>query len=469
MLPKFKFREHVSLLALLAKIVDILLYIFAAILIYYLQFHHLQLSFLYKVAVIVAALLINPIFTSFGVYQSLRGRNFLSYMRSLCFGFATLIIVLAAIAFITKTGEIFSRSWFLLWHLSSFILLTIFRISLRQVLNAMRQKGLNQKHIIMIGSIEAAKDIMHSLQHALWSGFTVHGVFYSDAEQPEISLPQVKIAKLPENLSEYVEVNNIDEVWLLVSSWEYKKIHTIISSLNTNVVTIRYFPLVFGKEVLNHSVTEILGMPVINIVASPMIGGSRLIKAIEDRVLAFTILLLISPLFLLLCILVKMSSKGPIFYQQLRHGWDGEPIRVYKFRSMIVHQETKGVVTQATLDDKRITRIGKLLRMTSLDELPQFINVLQGNMSIVGPRPHALEHNELYKKLIPAYMQRHHVKPGITGWAQVNGWRGETETLEKMQKRFEYDIYYINHWSLWFDLKIIIVTIFKGFVHKNAY
>lgn len=469
MYPKFKLSEHSSLLSIIAKLMDILLYVLAAFLAYYLQFRYIQLTFLYKIAFLVALLLVNPIFSAFGVYQSLRGRSFTSYMRTLCLAFITLMIVLAALAFVTKTGEIFSRNWFLMWQAMAFVLLTLFRITLRQILNTMRKRGFNQKYIVIIGTVDAVHDIIQRTQQALWSGFTIAKIFVVNPTETLNYIANIAVEKVPENLSEYIEQHKIDEVWFASASWEYNKIHGILSALNANVVTIRYFPLVFGVELLNHSVAEIFGLPVINIVSSPMTGVNRIIKAIEDRVLASIILLLISPIFLVIAVLVKLSSKGPVFYKQMRHGWDGKPICVYKFRSMVVHQEQKGIVTQATSNDARVTSIGKLLRKTSLDELPQFINVLQGAMSIVGPRPHALEHNELYKKLIPAYMQRHQVKPGITGWAQVNGWRGETDALEKMQKRLEYDLYYINHWSLWFDIKIIFLTVFKGFVHKNAY
>jgi putative colanic acid biosynthesis UDP-glucose lipid carrier transferase len=200
-----------------------------------------------------------------------------------------------------------------------------------------------------------------------------------------------------------------------------------------------------------------------------MEGFNRYIKAFEDRVLAFFILILISPLLAVIAIGVKLTSPGPVLFKQLRHGWDGKPIKVYKFRTMVLHAEENGRVTQARKNDDRITPFGAFLRRTSLDELPQFFNVLQGRMSIVGPRPHAIAHNDEYKDQIDEYMLRHKVKPGITGWAQVNGWRGETDTLEKMQKRIEYDLYYIDHWSLWFDIKIIVLTLFKGFVGNNAY
>jgi putative colanic acid biosynthesis UDP-glucose lipid carrier transferase len=274
---------------------------------------------------------------------------------------------------------------------------------------------------------------------------------------------------MPDDISNYVQASNIVEVWLAVSSWEKEAADKLVNKLNCNVITLRYFPELINIDFLEHSITEILGFPAINIIASPMIGTNRLIKALEDRVLSLMILILISPLMLIIAVFIKLSSPGPIFYRQLRHGWDGKPIYIYKFRTMYMHDEAAGTVTQASIGDPRITKIGKVLRCTSLDELPQFINVLQGRMSIVGPRPHAVEHNEYYKSFINSYMLRHHVKPGITGWAQVNGWRGETDTLEKMQKRVEHDLYYINHWALLFDLKIILLTIFKGFVNRNAY
>lgn len=196
--------------------------------------------------------------------------------------------------------------------------------------------------------------------------------------------------------------------------------------------------------------------------------GVRLTKAIEDLVLGAIIFLLISPLLVLIAIAIKATSPGPVLFKQKRHGWNGEVINVYKFRSMVVH-ESKGSIEQAKRADVRVTPLGAFLRRTSLDELPQFFNVLQGRMSIVGPRPHAVEHNEYYKELVPRYMLRHKVKPGITGWAQIHGFRGETDTLEKMENRVEYDLYYIEHMSVWLDLKIIVLTLFKGFRHQNAY
>jgi putative colanic acid biosynthesis UDP-glucose lipid carrier transferase len=262
---------------------------------------------------------------------------------------------------------------------------------------------------------------------------------------------------------------SIDEIWLAFPLSSEKRVKELLHILRHQMITIRFVMDMFGLEMRTHSMTQLLGFPSLNLNMTPMVGGSRLIKAIEDRVLSALILILISPLLLGIAIGVKCTSRGPIFFKQLRHGWDGRIITIYKFRTMFEHQEEAGRVSQAKLDDPRVTPFGRLLRKMSLDELPQFINVLQGRMSIVGPRPHAVSHNEFYKDSIKAYMQRHKVKPGITGWAQVNGWRGETDTLEKMEKRVEYDLYYIENWSLGLDIKIIFLTILKGLINKNAY
>jgi putative colanic acid biosynthesis UDP-glucose lipid carrier transferase len=215
--------------------------------------------------------------------------------------------------------------------------------------------------------------------------------------------------------------------------------------------------------------SEVAGHYAIDLSVSPMSGMSRFVKRSEDIIIGTLISIMILPVCLGIALAIKLTSPGPILFKQHREGSNGRRFKVYKFRSMRVHQEEAGQVTQAKKNDSRITPIGAFLRRTSLDELPQFYNVLQGRMSIVGPRPHALAHNEQYKELVESYMRRHKVKPGITGWAQVNGLRGETDTLQKMQRRVEYDLWYIDNWSLWLDLKIIVLTVFKGFINKNAY
>jgi putative colanic acid biosynthesis UDP-glucose lipid carrier transferase len=219
---------------------------------------------------------------------------------------------------------------------------------------------------------------------------------------------------------------------------------------------------------LSHKMVDFLGFPAVDVNRPRSSGLNGLFKDIFDRAFALTALILLAPLFLVLAACIKYSSPGPIFFKQPRLGLNGKKFNVFKFRSMKVHQEF-GTVKQATQNDPRITRIGQFIRRTSLDELPQFLNVLIGDMSVVGPRPHALQHNAMYQDLLELYMLRHRVKPGITGWAQIHGYRGETDTLDKMEKRVEFDLQYIQNWSFLMDLKIIFWTAFKGWTGNNAY
>lgn len=270
-------------------------------------------------------------------------------------------------------------------------------------------------------------------------------------------------------LEEVVKAYQPQEIWLSVDTGDHKALQKMLDALRYASANIRLLPDLGNFRLINHGVSIQMGMPMLDLAHSPMGGMNLLAKEVEDRILAALILVLISPLMALIAIAIKLDSPGPVFFKQRRHGWHGREIKIYKFRSMNVHQEHGNLVTQATKGDSRVTRLGAFLRSSSLDELPQFINVLQGKMSVVGPRPHAVAHNHHYKELIHRYMLRHKVKPGITGWAQVNGHRGETDTLDKMQARVEHDLFYIENWSVWLDIKIVFLTVFKGFRHKNAY
>jgi putative colanic acid biosysnthesis UDP-glucose lipid carrier transferase len=242
----------------------------------------------------------------------------------------------------------------------------------------------------------------------------------------------------------------------------------LLEQVQGTTASVFFVPDVFGISIIQGRLHDMNGMPVVGICETPFTGTNDLVKRISDIVLASLILVLISPLLLAIAVGVKLSSPGPIIFRQRRNGLDGEEIIVYKFRSMRAMDDGP-TVKQATRGDARITAFGAFLRRTSMDELPQFINVLQGRMSIVGPRPHAVAHNELYRQLIKAYMVRHKVKPGITGWAQVHGHRGETNTVEKMQARVEYDLEYLRNWSLGLDLQIIARTIIVVLRGSNAY
>ena len=266
----------------------------------------------------------------------------------------------------------------------------------------------------------------------------------------------------------YILAHGVKEVYITLPLGSQPRIVQLLEELQGTTASIFFVPDVFGTSIIQGRMLDINGVPVVGICESPFTGTNALVKRASDIVLSALILVLIAPLLLLLAIGVKLSSPGPAIFRQRRSGLDGEDIVVYKFRSMRT-MEDGAKVRQATRDDPRITPFGAFLRRTSLDELPQFINVLQGRMSIVGPRPHALAHNEMYRELVKAYMVRHKVRPGITGWAQINGHRGETDTIDKMKARVEYDLQYLQNWSLRLDLQIIARTIKLVFIDRNAY
>ena len=421
----------------------------------------------YTGLIVIGVLLSALLFPLFGLYRSWRGGLLIDLAGRVTLAWGMVFLTLALVLFAFQLGLGYSRIWMFLWGaLSAFGLVTL-RIAAYGILHQMRRRGLNQKRVALIGEGATAGDILARTEEAHWAGYRIAAQFSpcdaaTHAQEGSTLLP---LDQLVAGLHQHA----IDEVWIALPLRDEACIQHILMLLRHEPISVRYAPDISSLRLLNHDISTILGLPMLDLRATPMQGINLWLKTIEDKVLASLILLLVSPLMLLIAVGIKLTSPGPVLFRQQRHGWGGREIEVYKFRSMVVHDESKGQVQQATRSDARITPLGALLRRTSLDELPQFINVLQGRMSIVGPRPHALAHNEHYKELIDSYMLRHKVKPGITGWAQVNGYRGETDTLEKMQKRIEYDLYYIEHWSLGFDLKIIALTLFKGFSHPNAY
>ncbi|EKD53791.1 MAG: hypothetical protein ACD_60C00153G0011 [uncultured bacterium] len=465
MLPKGLLKEYSRLLATLMRCMDMAMVAMAGWITYYIKFNTLNVTHHYGIAIFIGVIFVSAIFSFFNIYTSARGKTLVSHFTRLFHAMCVAAVLLAGLAFFIKVGETYSRLWFGTWMLFALVLLILFRCAILLGLRFMRMQGLNERRVVILGASELGMKLAETIQEALWTGFRIITFIDDEANQKPPAILNIPIMQTPKELSEYLAEKKIDELWIALPLRAELRVKEILYELRHHTITTRFVLDIFGMDLLNHSLTDVAGFPVLNIRSTPMRGINRIVKALEDRLLAASILILISPLLLTIAIGIKLSSKGPIFFKQLRHGWDGRLITVYKFRTMIEHEEQGGIVTQATSDDKRITSFGKFLRQTSLDELPQFINVLQGRMSIVGPRPHAVPHNEFYKDAIHTYMQRHCVKPGITGWAQINGWRGETNTLDKMQKRVEYDLYYINNWSLLFDIKIILLTFMKGFVN----
>lgn len=469
MLPKGLLKEYHAILSFMIRLADMMMVFFAAWFAYFFRFGQWDLPKSYRIAIFIAVLMTPAVFSFFSIYKSVRSKGFINHSINVIQAVIVMTLLLACLAFLTKSGTSYSRLWFIQWMISTLLLLLVFRCHLILFLRFMRSHGLNERRVAILGAGELGVKIAETVQEALWTGFRIVSFIDDEAQEKPAFIHNIPIIQRPAKLSDYLTEQHIDEIWLALPLRAEDRVKEILHELRHHPIDTRFVLDIFGLDLLNHSITDVAGFPVLNVRSSPMMGVNRLIKAMEDRMLAALIVILISPLLLLIAIGIKLTSKGPVLFKQQRLGWDGRIINVYKFRTMIEHEEGSGQLTQATIDDKRITPIGKFLRRTSLDELPQFINVLQGRMSIVGPRPHALEHNERYKDSVHIYMQRHRVKPGITGWAQINGWRGETDTLKKMQKRVECDLYYINNWSLAFDLKIIFLSLFRGFVSHNAY
>jgi putative colanic acid biosynthesis UDP-glucose lipid carrier transferase len=270
-------------------------------------------------------------------------------------------------------------------------------------------------------------------------------------------------------VADFVRANRIDQIYIALPMASQPRILKLLDQLRDTTASIFFLPDIFLYDLIQARVDTVGGLPVVAVCETPFHGTTGVIKRLSDVLIAAAALVLAGPLMIGIAIAIKLNMPGPVLFKQRRYGLDGEQIVVWKFRTMRV-QEDGAVVRQATRDDERITPLGRFLRRTSLDELPQFFNVLQGRMSVVGPRPHAVAHNETYRKLIKGYMIRHKVKPGITGWAQVNGARGETDTVDKMQRRIEFDLEYLRHWSLRWDLAIVLRTVLQAIRgDKNAY
>ena len=463
-------KKYSPVISFTARILDIGIVVGGGLLAHYIRFGHLRLYDYYEVALVIGALLSAIILPLFKLYHSWRGKELWRQIWKTSLAWVTVALILMLLAFGFKSGALYSRYWAIAWLLVVWGGLILVRIAVRLLFNFMRERGWNHRHIYIMGAGDLGRNVARQLREAPWVGYDLVGFCDDNPKLQGTIIESVPVMSCEEGCRQ-LQANNehIDEIWLALPLRAEARMREVLQMLRHSTVNVRLVPDIFGFHLLNHSVTEVAGVPVLDLRSSPMQGMNRVVKAVEDRVLAALILLLISPLMILIAAGVKLSSPGPVLFKQKRHGWDGKPIKIYKFRTMKVHQEKDGQITQAKKDDPRVTRFGAFFRRTSLDELPQFFNVLQGRMSIVGPRPHALAHNKFFKDQVEAYMQRHRVKPGITGWAQINGWRGETDTLDKMEKRVEYDLYYIENWSLWLDLKIIFLTVFKGFVNKQAY
>jgi putative colanic acid biosysnthesis UDP-glucose lipid carrier transferase len=312
-----------------------------------------------------------------------------------------------------------------------------------------------ERSALIVGANELGARLLAQIRGAPLLGIRVAGVFDDRGPERHAAMDGAPLLGPFAQLADHARRQRADIIYLALPMSSQPRIVNLLNQLRDTTASIYFVPDIFIADLIQARVDSVNGIPVVAVCETPFFGINGLMKTASDYLIAVAALTVLSPVMVLTALAVKLSSPGPVLFKQRRYGVDGKEILVYKFRTMIV-LEDGAAVRQATKDDDRVTRVGRFLRRTSLDELPQFINVLQGRMSVVGPRPHAVSHNEMYRKLIDGYMVRHKVKPGVTGWAQVNGLRGETDTVDKMQRRIEYDLAYLRNWSIQLDVFIVL-------------
>ncbi len=372
-----------------------------------------------------------------------------------------------SLAFFFKISEEYSRVVLGTWFALTPIILIAWRFACRHLNRFLSPTRIHKERSIIIGATPAGLQLADALKRHQENEILLG--FYDDRSLDRIGtiIPAPLRGRIEDAL-QIAKNRSVENVYIALPMEATRRIKLILNTFTDANARVHVVPDFFTFDLMQSRLRSVGKVVTVSVYDTPFYGFTSVIKRIEDVILGSMILFLISPILLIVGLGVKLSSPGPVIFKQERYGLDGRPIKVWKFRSMRV-MDNGAVVKQATKGDPRVTKFGAFIRRTSLDELPQFINVITGQMSIVGPRPHAVAHNEQYRSLIDKYMLRHHVKPGITGWAQINGYRGETDTLDKMQKRVEHDLIYIQSWSLWLDIKIIFLTVFKGFIGKEAY
>lgn len=376
---------------------------------------------------------------------------------------------LVFVAFLTKTSGNFSRLTLGIWFLISPTLLIAGRIATRILLRELRKRGRNTRNVVIAGAGKVGQRVAETIASAKWTGLTLAGVF-DDRSDTRLNLTEQGAFRRCGDFADLIQrarAGSTDYVFIALPVSQQHRILELIAALSDTTASVYIVPDLFVFDLMHAKWTTFDGIPMVSVFETPFYGVDGWLKRVEDIVVSASVLALSAIPMLALAIVSKLSSPGPLLFKQRRYGLNGKTVEVWKLRTMTVCEDGPHI-SQAKPSDPRITRFGAFLRHTSLDEMPQFINVLQGHMSIVGPRPHAIGHNEHYRRLINGYMMRHKVKPGITGWAQVNGYRGETDTLDKMQKRVEFDLEYVQNWSLGLDLRIIALTVVRGFLNRHA-
>ncbi|MEK6758982.1 MAG: undecaprenyl-phosphate glucose phosphotransferase [Deltaproteobacteria bacterium] len=465
-------KKHSQLFESLLFTTDLLIIAFSWIFSYFVRFHSGLIPVEKGIpSLLVYLLMLGPIvviwafaFKGFGLYRPKRVGSHLAEVFEIAKACVVSVLILISLTFFFRSFE-FSRLVFALFTVVNIVFLSLGRIGFREVLRFLRKKGYNLRYAVIAGTGEPARALIERLERHPEVGIKLRGVFSAGSSAHVSEISGVGVVGAIDEMRPFIEKNRVDIVFIALSWEEHSKMAEVLRAIGDETVEIKLIPDIYEFTTLCGGVEEFDGMPILNLQNSPLYGWNLLLKRAADVIISTIAIAMLAPVMLFVAIIIKLASPGPVLYRQVRMGIGGDTFEILKFRSMRVDAEKDTGAIWAKQDDSRRTRLGTFLRKTSIDELPQLFNVLKGDMSLVGPRPERPVFIQEFRKNIPKYMLRHTMKAGITGWAQVNGWRGNTD----LKKRIEHDIYYIENWSLMFDLKILWLTIWKGFINRNAY
>lgn len=453
-----------TMLSIGLRLADALALLTGALIANVLRFGTAYVDVHYYGVALLGVLGISAVFPAFNVYRRLDSKL---HVQLFWVGMAwiTTFACLLAVGYLIKITEQYSRGWSLIWFAAVAMCFAINRAFVRRILAHLHVRGINVSRCLLIGMTPAGARVTQATRQSPWLGLNLAGYLSTPHDQPHHhhDLGDMPHMGALEDLDDVLQQGHWDQIWIALPLSAQSTIDHLLRATQRSAAIVRFIPDMFGYNLINNRVESFAGTPVLTLRSGALNNHDWILKALEDRIIAFCILCGIAPLMLALAIGVKLSSPGPVLYRQRRVGLNGKEFEMLKFRSMPVDVEKDGI-KWGNAGSKAVGRFGQFIRRTSLDELPQFLNVLKGDMSIVGPRPERPMFVHKFKHEIPGYMQKHLVKAGITGWAQINGWRGDTDLVQRIQC----DLYYVNHWSVWLDIKIIFLTLIKGFVHKNA-
>ena len=433
----------------------------------------------YIIFLLVLLGLVSVMYDRFAIYRT--SSSFYRKLFSLFNAWFISFLALFVVGFLTNQSYIYSRDFIIELFIVGFVVQAIIHFVVRSINYRINKHSQTTDNVIIVGQGQLANYLEHKITANPWLNQRVIGnVSINENTKRSKKFEKSELNDYP--TSRIILLGNVSELQLLIDEHAIDTVYIVTPLESSTVleelyfvlldkhVTIHWIPDIFSLRLINHSVKEIAGIPVLTLSETPLTGISRLAKSVEDKILSSLILIAISPVLLVIALLVKIDSPGPVFFRQNRTGWNGKTFSIWKFRSMVAQNQVldNAVIKQAERNDPRITKIGAFIRKTSIDELPQLFNVITGDMSLVGPRPHAVQHDEVYSERINDYYARHNIKPGMTGLAQVRGYRGETKEIDQMTKRIESDIEYINNWSIWLDLSILFRTI-RVFTSKDVY